>query len=92
MVRGRRRARPARVTFVTRSGCSLCAEAEPVVERLAAEAGVAFELLDVDAAGVPPEQRAEHTDHVPVVLLDGMPHSRWFVDEPALRKALAGRA
>jgi glutaredoxin len=72
------------VTFVTRQGCSMCAQAQPVVERLAARAGVPVTVLDVDAdPGL-----AEHSDHVPVVLIDGSVHSRWWVDEAALRKAL----
>ena len=72
------------VTFVTRAGCSLCAEAQPVVERLAGRTGTALEILDVDAD---PALR-RWSDHVPVVLLDGVEHSRWWVDEAALAKAL----
>jgi len=77
------------VTFVTREGCSMCVEALPVVSRVAAGAGVPVEVLDVDAD---PELRREWSDHVPVVLLDGVVHSRWWVDEAALTKALRGRA
>ena len=72
------------VTFVTRAGCTMCAEAQPVVERLAAAAGVPLTVVDVDAD---PALR-EWSDHVPVVLIDGVLHSRWWVEEPALRKAL----
>jgi glutaredoxin len=74
--------------LVTRAGCTLCAEAEPVVERLSARAGVACAVVDVDTD---PALRAAWTDHVPVVLLDGVEHSRWFVDEAALARALRGR-
>ena len=81
----RRRQRPSTVTFVTRAGCHLCEQAEPVVRRVAAEAGVAFELRDVDAD---PADRAAWTDKVPVVLLDGREHAYWQVDERALRRAL----
>ena len=73
---------------MTRAGCTLCAEAQPLVERLAAEAGVPVEVRDVDASD---EDRAAWSDHVPVVLLDGERHSMWFVDEAALRRALRGR-
>jgi hypothetical protein len=62
----------------------LCAEAQPVVERVAAAAGRALEVLDVDADPA----LAMWSDHVPVVLVDGVPHSRWWVDEQALRAAL----
>jgi glutaredoxin len=73
---------------VTRADCTLCAQAEPVVRRLAGEAGVAVEVRDVDASE---QDRAAWSDHVPVVLLDGERHSMWFVDEAALRAALRGR-
>ena len=85
----RRRPRPASVVLVTRDGCTLCAEAEPVVARAAADAGVALEVRDVDA--LPPQERAAWTDHVPVVLVDGRALSYWFVDEDRLRRALRGR-
>jgi len=83
-----RRARPSRVTLVTRQGCHLCEQALPVVQRLADDAGVPLEVRDVDAD---PADRARWSDHVPVVLLDGEQHSLWFVDEDALAKALRGR-
>ena len=72
---------------MTRAGCSMCAEAQPVVERLVRRAGVPLRVVDVDADPA----LAEWSDHVPVVLLDGVPHSRWWVAEAALRKALSGR-
>ena len=81
-----RRPRVGTVTFVTRAGCSLC-EAQPVVQRLGARAGVPLELADVDAA----PGMSGWSDHVPVVLLDGVEHSRWWVDEQALAKALGVR-
>jgi hypothetical protein len=65
----------------------MCAEAQPVVERVARATGVALTVADVDAD---PALR-EWSDHVPVVLLDGVEHSRWWVDEAALRKALRSR-
>jgi len=85
----RRRRRPELVTLITRTGCTLCAQAEPVVARLAAQAGVRLEVRDADAT---PQDHDTWTDHVPVVLLDGREHSRWFVDPLALRRALAGRS
>jgi glutaredoxin len=81
----RRRTRPSLVTFVTRAGCHLCEVAEPVVRRVAAAAGVAFELRDVDASEA---DRAAWSDKVPVVLVDGREHAYWSVDEKALRRAL----
>jgi glutaredoxin len=81
----RRRARPASVVLVTRQGCTLCAAAEPVVARAAADAGVPLEVRDVDAD---PADLARWSDRVPVVLLDGVEHAYWHVDERVLRKAL----
>jgi hypothetical protein len=46
---------------------------------------VAFEVRDVDAD---PADRAAYTDKVPVVLLDGVEHAYWQIDEKALRRAL----
>ena len=86
LVGGRRRP-PSSVAFVTRAGCTLCAAAEPVVRRAAGDAGVPFQVLDVDAD---PALRAAYTDKVPVVLLDGVEHAYWTVDEKVLRRALRG--
>ena len=83
----RRRTPPAVVTFVTRAGCHLCAQAEPVVARAAADAGTVFEVADVDSDT---ELLARWSDKVPVVLLDGVEHAFWQVDEKALRAALRG--
>jgi pyridoxine/pyridoxamine 5'-phosphate oxidase len=54
------------------------------VERVSREAGVPLTVVDVDADTA----LREWSDHVPVVLIDGVIHSRWWVEEPALRKAL----
>ena len=72
---------------MTRSGCTMCAEAQPLVERICHLAGVPLEVLDVDAVAA----AKQWSDHVPVVLLDGVEHSRWWVEEKALRKALGVR-
>jgi glutaredoxin len=75
------------VTFVTRAGCHLCEQAEPLVAAAAAEVGARFERRDVDADE---RDRAAWTDKVPVVLLDGVEHAYWRIDEQALRAALRG--
>jgi hypothetical protein len=84
----RRRPAVREVVLVTRVGCSLCDEVRPVVERQAARAGVPLRVLDVDLDADRVEGLRSWSDHVPVVLLDGVEHSRWWVDEDALRKAL----
>ena len=83
----RRRTPPSSVALVTRDGCGLCDAAEPVVRRAARDAGLPLQVLDVDAD---PALRAAYTDKVPVVLLDGVEHAYWQVDERTLRKALRG--
>ena len=82
---GRRRPRPTSVVLVTRGGCTLCEQAQPVVVRAAADAGLVLELRDVDDD---PADLARWSDKVPVVLLDGAEHAYWRVDERRLRKAL----
>ncbi|MCU1599875.1 MAG: NrdH-redoxin [Frankiales bacterium] len=72
------------MTFVTRDGCTMCAEALPVVQRVCTRAGAELTVLDVDADPA----LAEHSDHVPVVLVDGTVVARWWVDEKNLARAL----
>lgn len=74
-----------RVTLITRTGCHLCADAEQLLRRLHAELGFGYEEQDVDAD---PRLRAEYSDRVPVILLDGAEHGYWRVEEPRLRAAL----
>ena len=99
----RRRTPVELVTLVTRTGCHLCELAHPVVEQAAADAGVRFEVLDVDADLAPTSDAASTrdlaptgdaaswSDKVPVVLLDGVEHAYWQVDRKALRRALGLR-
>jgi glutaredoxin len=77
--------RDHRVTLITRDGCHLCHDAEAVLRRLAGELGYGYEELDVDAD---PDRRAEYSDRVPVVLIDGREHGYWRVEEKRFRKAL----
>lgn len=74
------------VTLITRAGCHLCQEAEATLRRLAGELGFGYRELDVDAD---PARRAEYSDRVPVILIDGKEHGYWRVEEPRLRAALA---
>ena len=75
-----------RVVLLVREGCHLCVEAAAVVEQVCAARAVAWRQVDVDSD---PELRAAHTDHVPVTLVDGQVHSRWFVDPVKLAAALS---
>jgi hypothetical protein len=73
------------VILITRAGCHLCDEASVVLLRMSAELGFGYSELDVDAD---PALRAEYSDHVPVILVDGREHGYWRVEEPRLRTAL----
>lgn len=77
-----------RLELLTRTGCSLCATARRSVERVAAEAGVAWTERDIDDE---PDLADTYGDRIPVVLLDGAEHAYWRVEEQRLRDALAGR-
>ncbi|MBX6750337.1 MAG: glutaredoxin family protein [Micromonosporaceae bacterium] len=77
---------PARITVISRVNCHLCEVAKQAVDRVAAEVGVAWTEVDVDAD---PELLAEYSDLVPVILIDGRVHDYWRVDETRLRQALA---
>ncbi len=74
-----------RLRLMTRAGCHLCEVAAETLERIAAEAGLRPEAVDVDTD---PELQAEYGDRVPVVLLDGREHSYFTVDVPRLRRDL----
>ena len=75
----------ARLQLMTRAGCHLCEVAAETLERVAAEAGLRAEPVDVDTD---PELQAEYGDRVPVVVLDGREHSYFTVDVPRLRRDL----
>lgn len=83
-----RRTKASSLLLVTRAGCSLCEQAEPVVARAAADAGLPLEVRDVDADEA---DRARWSDKVPVVLVDGVEHAYWRIDERVLRRALGLR-
>jgi glutaredoxin len=74
-----------RVTLVTRAGCHLCEDAEKLLRRLAGELGFGYDEVDVDGT---PELRAEFSDRVPVVLIDGAEHGYWRVEEARFRAAV----
>ncbi len=73
------------VTVYTRADCSLCDTAVRQVRQICAEAGAQWTAVDVDAD---PEDRADYGDRVPVVLVDGVEHGYFRVEEDRLRRAL----
>jgi glutaredoxin len=80
------------VELLTRAGCSLCEKARVILLGLAEELGFELTTIDVDAAATAGDGklRAEYGDLLPVVLLDGVQHSYWEVDEPGLRLVMTG--
>lgn len=80
---------PRHVTLLTRKSCHLCDDARGVVMQAAAVTGAGWSERDVDTD---PELRAEYGDRVPVVLVDGVEHAHFSVDEPRLRAALTRRS
>lgn len=80
------------VTLLTRAGCSLCARAAEQLLALRDELGFDLVITDVDGAAEAGDStlRAQYGDLLPVVLLDGTEHSYWEVDEPRLRRDIAG--
>ena len=75
----------ARLTLLGKPGCHLCDEARVVLARVAADAGVPWDEVDVTTDD---DLYAEYGDRIPVVLLDGKEHGYWSVDEPRLRRDL----
>jgi glutaredoxin len=73
------------VSVVTRRGCHLCQDAESVVDRLSRELGFSWDAVDVDQSI---ELQDAYGDRVPVILLDGVEHGYWRVEEDRLRRAL----
>ena len=78
----------SRVVFVTRAGCHLCEKALAVVRETLP--GEPVTVLDVDGdLGEHSAHRAEWSDLVPVVLIDGAVHDVIRVSPDRLRAAVA---
>lgn len=77
-----------RITLIGKPGCHLCDEARDVVARVAGETGTGWrELSIIDD----PKLAERYWEQIPVVLVDGVQHDFWRVDERRLREALSGR-
>jgi glutaredoxin len=74
-----------KVTLMSRKDCHACAAAEADVRRICGELGVGWTVEDVDSD---PEWRGEYGDRVPVILIDGVEHGYWRVEEDRFRAAL----
>ncbi|GII53638.1 hypothetical protein Pth03_20270 [Planotetraspora thailandica] len=73
------------ITLLGKPGCHLCDDARQVVERVAQELGVPWEERDITASK---EDQERYWEMIPVVLVDGVQHDYWRVDESRLRTAL----
>src|SRR5258708_6177495 len=70
----------------TRPGCPLCDEARAVIQRVAADLGVAWQERDITASA---EDLRAYSDMIPVTLIDAVQHDFWRVSEQPLRAALS---
>lgn len=71
---------------MSRAGCSACARAQQELTRILADYGLVPVVVDVDQRADEGDRfpRAEYGDRVPVVVLNGIEHSYWEVDEARL--------
>ncbi|MCH1882111.1 glutaredoxin family protein [Agrococcus sp. ARC_14] len=77
------------ITLIAKPGCHLCEEARPIVERVVAgfEGATLTEVSILDD----PTLEARWADDIPVVLIDGRPHSSWRVDPAKLADRIQAR-
>ncbi|GAB3206829.1 glutaredoxin family protein [Marinactinospora thermotolerans] len=78
---------PRVITMLGKPGCHLCDEALKVIETVAADLGVRYEVRDITHASQ--EERDEYWDKIPVTFVDGVQHDFWRVSEKRLRAALS---
>ena len=76
----------ARLTLVSRDYCHLCHEMALALQPLAAEFGVAVDIVDVDAD---PELAALYDELVPVLLHRGTELCHYFLDVAKVRACLS---
>ena len=74
------------VTLYGRPGCHLCDDARVQLTGLSSELGFSLEEVDIETDD---ELHSRYLERIPVVALEGEELFDFFVDEPALRAALA---
>lgn len=72
-----------RVVLISRDGCHLCEVAEQSLDRIAPGD---WTRVDVDSSI---ELQRDYSDRVPVILLDGVEHGYWRVEEDRLRRDMS---
>ena len=86
---------PVRLALIGKPGCHLCDDARVVVERVVGaltdpsrgrrQIAVEFEELNI----LEDEQLAkQHSEYIPVVLVNDRRHAMWFIDEGKLTDAV----
>lgn len=73
------------LTFITKSGCHLCEEAEVVLDQICNELGLEYSKIFIEENQ---DLALKFQEEIPVVLIDGIQHSAWRVDPIKLRAAL----
>jgi thioredoxin reductase (NADPH) len=73
------------LTLISRAYCHLCHEMEVALQPLLTEYGFKLEVLDADAD----PSLAAYDEQVPVLLLGKTEICHYFLDEAAVRAALA---
>ena len=73
------------ISFITKSGCHLCEEAEAVLHQICEELGLEYLKIFIEEN---PDLALRFQEEIPVVLIDGIQHSAWRVDPDKLRAAL----
>ncbi len=73
------------ISFITKSGCHLCEEAEAVLQQICEELGLEYSKIFIEEN---PDLALRFQEEIPVVLIDGIQHSAWRVDPDKLRAAL----
>lgn len=82
---------PVPVTVYRRERCELCEQAIDTIESVAADAGVAVEIDEVDVDD-DPSLRERHGERVPVVFVDGAKQFEIRVDPTVLISVLRAAA
>ncbi|MGB3698926.1 MAG: glutaredoxin family protein [Gordonia sp. (in: high G+C Gram-positive bacteria)] len=75
---------------MSRAGCSACVRAQEQLAQILADYDLRLAVVDVDqlAEQGDPLPRAEFGDRLPVIVLNGVEHGYWEVDEKRLRADL----
>lgn len=73
------------VLLLVRENCAACDEAAADIARICTELDARWSATDVDTDR---ELSFEYGDRVPVILVDGVEHGCWGVDEDRLRSVL----